>query len=195
MERTGREYSPEAVWEAQELYCVARLTFEQVAEETGISVSTLKRWSATYEWRAKREKLAQAEADLKADTILARSVMLKKLIKSQDAQTGFAVSALESLAMKQAEHARAQQIMEATRQSKLRPIRTQEEAVSALEEAVELKLNALLQSPHDLDFKAVHDVRKAMQLVAEMKTTKSKNEDNGRGVSGTNIETMLDALR
>jgi len=195
MERTGREYSPEAVWEAQELYCVARLTFEQVAEETGISVSTLKRWSAIYEWRAKREKLAQAEADLKADTILARSVMLKKLIKSQDAQTGFAVSALESLAMKQAEHARAQQLMEATRQSKLRPIRTQEEAVSALEEAVELKLNALLQSPHDLDFKAVHDVRKAMQLVAEMKTTKSKNEDNGRGVSGTNIETMLDALR
>lgn len=195
MERTGREYSPEAVWEAQELYCVARLTFEQVAEETGISVSTLKRWSAIYEWRAKREKLAQAEADLKADTILARSVMLKKLIKSQDAQTGFAVSALESLAMKQAEQARAQQLMEATRQSKLRPIRTQEEAVSALEEAVELKLNALLQSPHGLDFKAVHDVRKAMQLVAEMKTTKSKNEDNGRGVSGTNIETMLDALR
>ncbi|WP_338669761.1 hypothetical protein [Pseudodesulfovibrio methanolicus] len=169
MERIGREYPPEAVWEAQELYCVARLTFEKVAEETGVAASTLKRWAATYDWRGKREKLAQAEADLAADTILARSVMLKKLIKSQNAQDGFAVSALESLAMKQAEAARAQKLMSAVKQNELRPIRTPDEAVAALEEALELKLNGLLQSPEDLDFKAVQEVQKATQLIMELK--------------------------
>lgn len=195
MERTGREYPPEAVWEAQELYCVARLTFEKVAEETGVAVSTLKRWSATYDWRGKREKLAQAEADLAADTILARSAMLKQLIKSKSAQDSFAVSALESLAIKQAEAARAQKLMSAAKQHELRPIRTKEEAVAALEEAVELKLNKLLQSPEGTDFKAVQDVQKAMELVVELKGALGKQRDDGRGVKGTNIEAMLDAMR
>jgi hypothetical protein len=195
MHRQGREYPPEAVWQAQELYCVARLTFEKVAEETGVAVSTLKRWSEKYEWRAKREKLAQAEADLQADTILARSVMLKRLIDSKDAQTGFAVASLETLAMKQAEAARARKLMDAARQQGLRTIRSPEDAVTALEEAVGLKLNRLLQSPEDLDFKAVSDVRKALELVAEMKAAGGQAEDDGRGVSGDNIERMLDALR
>jgi len=195
VERTGREYPPEAVWEAQELYCVARLTFEKVAEETGVAVSTLKRWSATYDWRGKREKLAQAEADLAADTILARSAMLKQLIKSKSAQDSFAVSALESLAIKQAEAARAQKLMSAAKQHELRPIRTKEEAVAALEEAVELKLNKLLQSPEGTDFKAVQDVQKAMELVVELKGALGKQRDDGRGVKGTNIEAMLDAMR
>jgi transposase-like protein len=195
MHRQGREYPPEAVWQAQELYCVARLTFEKVAEETGVAVSTLKRWSEKYEWRAKREQLAQAEADLQADTILARSVMLKRLIDSKDAQTGFAVASLETLAMKQAEAARARKLMDAARQQGLRTIRSPEDAVTALEEAVGLKLNRLLQSPEDLDFKAVSDVRKALELVAEMKAAGGQAEDDGRGVSGDNIERMLDALR
>lgn len=195
MERTGREYPPETVWHAQELYCVARLTFDQVAEETGVAASTLKRWSATYEWRDKREKLAQAEADLQADTIMARSVMLKKLIENKDAQTSFAVASLESLAMKQAEAARAQKLMSAARENELHPIRTQQDAVAALEKAVELKLNRLLQSPEELDFRTVQDVRKAMELVKELKDSKVKNNDDGRGVQGGNIEAMLDAMR
>lgn len=167
----GREYPPETVWQAQELYCVVRLTFAQVAEELDVAPSTLKRWAEKYEWRNKREELAQAQADLQADTIIARSAMLKKLISSKDPQVGFAVSSLESLAMKQAEAARAQKLMSAAAQNELREIRTQEDAVAALEEAVELKLNRLLQSPDDLDFKAVQDVRKAMELVGKMKAS------------------------
>jgi transposase-like protein len=191
----GREYPPEAVWQAQELYCVARLTFAQVADETGVAASTLKRWSEKNDWRGKREKLAQAEADLRADTILARSAMLKKLIVSKDAQTGFAVSALESLALRQAEAARAQKLMNAAKQHELRPIRTQEDAVAALAEAVELKLNRLLHSPEDVDFRAVQDVQKAMELVAELQGSVGKGNDDGRGVQSRNIEAMLDAMR
>lgn len=171
---TGREYPPEVVWQAQELYCVARLTFDQVAKELGVAASTLKRWSQKHSWQTKRENLAQAEADLRADTILARSAMLKKLIESKDPQTGFAVASLESLAMRQADAARAQKLMTAVQQNDLREIRTSADAVAALEEAVELKLNRLLQSPEDLDFKAVQDVKKAMALIAEMKPRNKK---------------------
>lgn len=187
----SREHPPEKVWEAQELYCVNRLTFAQVAKEVGVAVSTLKRWAQKFEWRDKRDKLAQAEADLRADTILARSAMLKELILSRDAQTGFAVASLESLALKQAEAAKAGKLIEAASRAELREIRTNEEAVAALEEAVELKLNQLLQSPSDLDFKAVQDVRKAMALIQEMKP---KGKDGKQEKRGLSVE-AADAIR
>lgn len=192
MERTGREYPPEAVWQAQELYCVARLTFGQVAAETGVAASTLKRWSEKYDWRGKREQLAKAEADLAADTILARSAMLKKLIKSQDAQDGFAVSALETLAMKQAEAARAGKLVEAAARADLREIHTREDAVAALEEAVRLKLNRMLQSPEDLDFKAVADVRKALDMVQEMKPR--AKADGKKGMSDDSARQIIEKI-
>lgn len=194
MERTGREYPPEAVWDAQELYCVARLTFAQVAEETGVAVSTLKRWSATYDWRGKREKLAQAEADLAADTILARSVMLKKLIKSQNAQDGFAVSALESLAMKQAEAARAQKLMSAAKQNELRPIRTKLEAVAALEEAAEIKLNRLLQNPGELDTKDVAEIDKVFKMIEAMKPKSSQGKPESKQLDAKTLEAIREQV-
>jgi transposase-like protein len=192
MERTGREYPPEAVWQAQELYCVARLTFDQVAEETGVAASTLKRWSATYDWRNKRENLAQAEADLRADTIMARSVMLKKLIKSQDAQTSFAVASLESLAMKQAEAARKGKIVEALQHQTHKRFRTPEEAIAALEEAVDIKLNAALLNPEGADFKAVESVQKAYLLIEEMKAklTPDDTSERTKGLSA-NLEARI----
>lgn len=194
MERTGREYPPESVWEAQELYCVARLTFEKVAEETGVAVSTLKRWSATYDWRGKREKLAQAEADLAADTILARSVMLKKLIKSQNAQDGFAVSALESLAMKQAEAARAQKLMSAAKQHELRPIRTKEEAVAALRETAELKLNRLLQNPGELDTKGIAEIDKMYGMIEAMKPKSPQDKSESKQLDSKTLEAIREQV-
>lgn len=185
MDRQGREYPPEAVWQAQELYCVARLTFEKVAEETGVAVSTLKRWSEKYEWRAKREKLAQAEADLRADTILARSVMLKKLIRSQDAQTGFAVASLEALAMKQAEAARMGELTLAQMNKPRREIKTRKDAAEALREAVENKLALMLDDPGQVSFRAIADLKKALELLAEIEP---KEMEKSKGTGGTSAE-------
>lgn len=194
MERTGREYPPETVWEAQELYCVARLTFEKVAEETGVAASTLKRWAATYDWRGKREKLAQAEADLAADTILARSAMLKKLIKSKNAQDGFAVSALESLAMKQAEAARAQKLMSAAKQNELRPIRTKKEAVAALEQVAELKLNRLLQNPGELDTRDVAEIDKIFGMIEAMKPKTAPDKSESKQLDSKTLEAIREQV-
>jgi transposase-like protein len=73
----GREYPPEVVWRAQELYCVARLPYHEVAQHVGVAASTLKRWGKEYEWADKRAELAQAEADIRADTVLARAACSK----------------------------------------------------------------------------------------------------------------------
>lgn len=193
MPKQGREYTGETVWRAQELYCVVRLTFDQVAEETGVSVSTLKRWGKRHAWRDKRDKLAEAESNLRADTILARSAMLKELIETKDPQVGFAVTGLEGLALKQAEAARTGKVLEAA-QGEQRVIRTKEEAVAALKEAIGLKVNLLLHSPNDLDFKDVDGVVKALKLVRQMEP-EGKKPGTGQSVSGDNIERMLDALR
>lgn len=194
-----REHPPETVFKAQELYCVARMTYREVATEMKVAESTLKRWAAKYGWADKRAAVAQAECDIRADLVLARSAMLKKLIDEQDAQVGFAVSSLESLALKQAEAQRAGALLQLAVETPSREIRTQTEAVAALEDAVELKLNRLLAAPESLDFKTLQDVQKAMAMVADMRaaldrTNESDQKDN-RKVSGENVERMLEALR
>ncbi len=192
---TGREYPPEVVFNAQELYCVVRLSYSELASEVGVGINTLKRWGQKYGWAEKRSRIAQAEADLRADTILARSAMLKKLIKSKDAQTGFAVASLETLAMRQADAARAQQILTTSKQRELREIHTPDDAVAALKDAVELKLNRMLEDLDSFDFRAIADVQKALGLIAKMETATRQSPDDGRSVSGENIDRMLDALR
>lgn len=182
----GREHSPETVFRAQELYCVDRLTFAQVAGAIGVAESTAKRWSETYGWQAKRQEIAQAEADLRADFILGRSKMLKKLIEHGDAQVGFAVAGLEGLAMKQAEALRQGRQIENAAAAQARPLReikTDADAVAALEEALAIRLNQVLADPARLDLKIVCELRKAIDLVQGMRKGAAKGEQRRKGLT------------
>lgn len=180
----GREHQPETVWKAQELYCVARLSYREVAKEVGVAESTLKRWSEKFGWRGKRERIAQAECDIRADTVLARSGMIKHLMDSKDPQAAFAVSSLETLAMRQAEAERAGRILNFATRNEKRTIRTTEDAIEALREAIEAKLVMLLAAPGDLDFKTVADVQKALALAGEMEAVAKPAEDTtSKGLS------------
>lgn len=169
----GFEHEPETVWRAQELYCVDRLSFDAVARETGIAASTLKRWSEKYNWQTKREAIAQAEADIRADKVLARSVMLKALIQTKDPQSAFAVSSLETLAMKEAEAARQGAIRSAAEQPPALSIQTPADAVAALRRAVEQKLGQLLTRPENVDLRAVQEVQKCLALVGQLEAAHS----------------------
>lgn len=162
----GREHEPETVWQAQELYCVDRLSFDAVSERTGVAASTLKRWSEKYGWREKREQIAMAESDIRANFVLGRSSMLQKLLDAQDAQSAFAVASLEKLAMEQAKAAREGGTAHEINPGK--PIETMADAAEALHQAVQQKLALLLSDPGQVDFKAVQDIRKAMELVQAM---------------------------
>lgn len=182
----GREHPPETVFRAQELYCVDRMTFAQVAKAVGVAESTLKRWSETYGWQAKRDEIAQAEADIRADFILARSRMLKALMETKDAQTGFAVASLEGLAMKQAEAIRLGKQIEnaaAIAAQPLREIRTEDDIVAALEEALSIRMGRILADPSLVDLKAVRELQQAMGLVQGMRKGAAKGSARKKGLT------------
>lgn len=196
----GWEYEPETVWRAQELYCVDRLSFARVAELTGVSATTLKSWSEKYGWRAKREEIAQAESDIRVNTIKGRKVALELLLNAEDgkeaSQMAFAVASLEGLALKQAELVAAGKIPSA---APARPkIATRADAVAALREAVERKLGLALADPSQITTATVQDVKRCLDLVAELENSLPKEtepeEVKRRGLSKDTAQSIYKAL-
>ncbi len=189
----GREHRPETVWRAQELYCVCRLTYDQVAKELGVATSTLKRWGKQYDWAGKRARIARAEADIRADTIMARSQMLKELLESRSPLVGFAVAKLEQLALEQAKAAREGRQAEAQAQIQRRRISTPADAADALQEAIEIKLGRLLADPNEVDLKAVKDIKEALAMLDELRPTDAKPSSR-RGLSAADVEMLRDKI-
>lgn len=181
----GREYPPEAVWQAQELYCVARLPYHRVAAELGIAESTLKRWGKQYGWSDKRAALAQAQAEMRADIVLARAGMIKELLADRNPIVGFAVAKLEELALKQAEAERQGKLAQAEA-APPRVIETPADAYGALKEAVEAKLGKLLADPGEVDLKAIKDVKEALRLLEDLRPKEGKKKT--KGLSAADVE-------
>lgn len=218
----GWEYEPETVWKAQELYCVDRLSFARVAELTGVSATTLKAWSEKYGWRAKREEIAQAESDIRVNTIKSRAAALEMLLQAGDgkeaSQMAFAVASLESLALKQAELAAAGKIPSATWPAwgaappgtpqsatgkspsasfPARPkIATRADAVAVLRDAVEQKLGLALADPAKITTATVQDVKKCLELVAELEAGLPKETEGTRSkaLSPENAQAIREIL-
>lgn len=186
-----REHEPETVWTAEELYCVDRLPMREVARKTGVSKSQLWVWADKYGWKAKRAEIMEAQSQIRADMIRARSSMLKELIDSKDPMTGFAVEKLERLALLQAEAAKAGQVAREQAAAPLRKIETPEDAAEALKEAVGVKLAAMLADPAQVNFKAVADIRKALELAGSMqRETTGQKADRQRGLSRETVEQL-----
>jgi len=186
--RDGREHRPETVWQAQELYCVCRLTYAQVAKELGVAESTLKRWGKRYDWAGKRARIARAEADIRADTVMARAAMLKELLKSRNPLVGFAVAKLEQLALEQAKAAREGRVAEA-RAKPRRRISSPAEAADALQEAIEIKLGRLLADPGEVDLKAIKDIKAALAMLEELRP-QGTDKKARKGLSAADVELL-----
>lgn len=189
----SREHNPETVWKAQELYCSDRLSFTRIAAELDIADSTLRRWADTYNWRAKREQIAQAEADLRADKVLARSAMVKALIENKRSDTGFAVAALEAMALKEAEAARKGEALQAANIAPALRIESPADAANALEDAVNRKLAGLLAEPSGVNFAALRDIKQCLDLLATLKP-KADDVSTGKALSVENAQAIRDIL-
>ncbi len=189
-----REHEPSVVWRAQELYCADRLTFEAVSRATGVAVSSLKRWAEKFEWQAKRAAIAQAEADIRADTVLARSKMLKELLKTTNPMAAFAVTSLESLAMKQAEAARRGRQLENAGSAPGSVDFADEAAVAeALREAVRRKLARQVRD--GVDLAGVKEIMQALDLIKTLEPKGAEGEASGpRPLSAENADTLRKLL-
>jgi hypothetical protein len=193
----GWEHEAETVWRAQELYCVDRLSFDVVARETGVAASTLKRWSEKYGWQAKREEIARAEADIRVDKVMARARTLKALLDKPRADMAFAVSALETLAIKEAEIAKQNAVPNKSGElSTTISVNTPAEALAALRKAVEQKLCLLLSRPENVDLRAVQEVQKCLALVGQLEAAQGvgSEKDKPKALSEENLQAIRTVL-
>lgn len=195
----GFEYSSDLIWKAQELYCVERQSYAQVAEATGVSATTLKAWGQKYDWAQKRADISQAESEIRVNVIKGRQKALEQLLACQEpkeaAQMAFAVTSLESLALKRIELTASGKIPDV----KIAPhhkIASKQDAVSALQLAVERKLGAALADPDKISSQTVADIKRCLELVDELQAALPKEEavDNRRGLSGDLAESIYKAL-
>ena len=195
----GREYPTDTLWRAQELYCVDRLSYAAVAEATGVSATTLKAWGRKYGWPRKRAEIAQAQSEIRVNVIRGRHKALEQLLASAEpkeaAQMAFAVSSLESLALKQRELAAAGKIPDASAIVR-RKIATRADAVAALREAVERKLGLALADPDKISTATVQDVKRCLDLVAELEAglPKAAEEKRDKALSPENARAIREIL-
>ncbi len=190
----GQEYSFEIVDRAEELYCVDGLTFDAVASLTGVAVSTLKRWSEKYGWQEKKEEIRQAMSSIRVNTIRLRARLIENCLTSLAAKDAFAVASLENMAMKAVELAEKRRGGTVIGPENLREIRSDEDAVVALEEAIQVKLNSMLVNPGQISLAAVKEIKTVSEYVAGMRANLGKADAEAGKRKGLSAD-AVDQLR
>ena len=86
----GTEISWETRQRAEDLYVFDGLTYEQVAEETGVSLAQLKRWGKEGDWSEHKRLRRQQLSDIKRKKIELAEKLISKALTSTDPQDVYA---------------------------------------------------------------------------------------------------------
>ncbi|MBW2093011.1 MAG: hypothetical protein JRI34_12925 [Deltaproteobacteria bacterium] len=173
-----QEYSWEIRERAEELYVVDGLTYEQVAKTTGVAASTLKRWADEGQWGARKKEYRQALTSIERNAVLLRKGLIEKALSSLDPQDVYAVARLEAVMNRRKTGEPA-----ALPAPETRDIKTPQDAVETLQEAIELKINRMLSQPEALDLSAVKDIKKALELIEDFKNRYEPEKPEGKNKS------------
>lgn len=84
--------------QAENLFIVEGLTLGQVAAETGISVQSLKRWSADEGWPVRRAEYREAVGEIRRGLVLLRKRLIGKALETLDPKDISAVAKIEASA-------------------------------------------------------------------------------------------------
>lgn len=193
----GESYSFEVVERAEQLYCVEGHTFEQVATLTGVAPSTLKRWAADYGWQEAKERIRKALASIRTNTIMLRARLIENCMETLSAKDAFAVASLEKAALQASELALKRQASGAVAGDEglqRREIKTEADAVAALEEAVQIKLNAMLADPSRVNLAAVKDVKQVLDLLKKLKAESGDGADKPKAVDARTLQDLRKQL-
>lgn len=167
-------YGWDTIEQAEELYIIDGLTFDQVAERTGVSVSQLKRWSAdsTPTWPERRREYRTAQVSVRRGVMLAKARLIESVIESEDPQKAYAFGALVSSG-KIIEAEAAQRTTAAPPPVEAPPlaeIATPQQAVEALQLALQRKIGLMLHSPNEMTLPAIKDVKATMDMIEQLRT-------------------------
>ena len=170
-------YSWETREQAEELYIIDGLTYEQVAQRSSVSLAQLKRWGGEDGWVERRKEYRQAQSTIRRGVMLAKAKAVNALLTTMDPQTAYAFASLVSSGKIIEQEARDSRVSgdRATAQtdpamgSIERPIKTAEDAVAALQEAVERKINAMLTQPGAVSLAGVKEMQQALEMIEKLK--------------------------
>lgn len=189
----------EISWEVREdafnYYVTDGKTYEQVSQLTGVSLSQLKRWGQTEGWADAKREYREALTSIRRDTVKLRAGLLKKALDSKEPQDVYAFAAIERV-----EAARKSGIVVEPSTppvlDNFKNIKTPQEAVDALQEVVELKLNRLLASPDEIKLSEVNEIKKSIELVEQMRSKyRQDNSTENRSLDAESIRNIREQLK
>lgn len=198
-------YSWEVRESAEELYIIDGQTYEQVADNTGVSISQLKRWGldSVPTWTERRREYRQAQSSVRRNVMLAKAKLIESVIDSEDPQKAYAFSALVSSSKAINEEARERNQGTARQQPTEQPLNGETPAgdpvdmMAGLSLAMHDKISSMLTKPGALTATAIKELQQAMTLVETLKAKmaeQSGESDKGKGTSAQTIDQLRAAI-
>jgi len=160
----AKEISWDLREQAEELYLFEGKTHEEIAGITGIAVQTLKGWSVDGGWSDKRREYRQQITEIRRDTVRLRSGLLKQALNSLNPQHVYAFTNIEQMAVKA-----AKEEFPVIQFNDPIIIKTPEDAIDALQDLVEKKLNIMLVQPGAINLAKIKEIKQAQELIDKMK--------------------------
>ncbi|MBA3009464.1 MAG: hypothetical protein KKF12_17585 [Proteobacteria bacterium] len=185
-------YSYEIREIAKDLFVTEGYTYDQVARSTGVSVAQLKRWGKDEDWTDARREYREALSSIKRDTVKLRAKLLKTALGSGDPQSVYAFAAIEKAV---AAGKRPVDAAPVSNPERLKNINTPSDAVAALQEVVELKLNKMLSQPDTLQLSQVRELKQTMELIDQMKAKYNPDAGGDTKVDGGLSDEAADMIR
>ncbi|MBU1193975.1 MAG: hypothetical protein KKE62_01920 [Proteobacteria bacterium] len=179
-------YSYEIREIAKEQFVTEGRTYDYVAESTGVSVSQLKRWGLDEDWTGARKEYREALSSIKRDSVLLRSKLVKAALATGDPQQVYAWAAVEKAVAATRKSSDSDTAVSAP--EKLKNINTPEDAVAALQEVVELKLNKMLAQPDILQLSQIRELKQTMELIDQMKVKYAPEAEEDKVQGGLSDE-------
>lgn len=190
--------SPESYsWEiregAEELYIIDGLTYEQVAERVGVSVSQLKRWGTESEpsWSDRRREYRQAQTSVRRGVMLAKARLIESVIATEDAQKAYAFASLVSSARALDGEARDRMAMAASQAA----IVSAEDAepvdvITGLSLALNNKIGGILSQPGAITLTTIKEVQQGLALLEKLKTKTASTDKADRQLDAAAIKEL-----
>jgi len=93
--REKKEYSMEVVETAENLYIYKQKTYEEISKITGVPVVTIQRWSAQYEWRAKKLDYIKRKIGRRKELYIIKDQLIQAAQDNTDPQAVYKLTALQ----------------------------------------------------------------------------------------------------
>lgn len=179
----------EVVDRAEQFYCDGGHALAEVGALTGVSLKTLKRWSARHGWAEKRIETRRALREIRTKTALLREKFIEKSLGTLNARDVLAVVSMEAVARRAAVH-------DAKRTADPPPdgpvdAGSEADSIAALEKACHVRMNQFLADPAQLDLPSVRGLEEAVDLVRNLKARLQRSAEmnsSGAFMSGPEAE-------